>query len=221
MSVIYVVEDDDSLRRELCALLELEGIEWIACEQFQNAADEIVQLSPDCAIIDAGLPGIDGRVIARKVRERSQIPLIMLTCLDTEFDEVMAMNSGIDDFITKPYRPAVLIAHIHAALRRAGNAERHLLSHKGVSLDTETGRVSFGENSTELSRNEARILGMLVRNAGQVLSRREIMCELWDSDAFVDDNTLTVNINRVRRALNSLGVPEGFIVTRRGEGYYV
>lgn len=221
MPVIYVVEDDDSLRRELCALLELEGIKWVACEDFLHAADEITRISPDCAIIDAGLPGIDGRVIARKVRESSDIPLIMLTCLDTDFDEVMAMNSGIDDFLTKPYRPAVLIAHIHAALRRAGNTERHLLKHKGVTLDAETGRVSYGNKTTELSRNEARILGMLMRNASQVLSRREIMCELWDSDAFVDDNTLTVNINRVRRALDSLGVPEGFIVTRRGEGYLV
>lgn len=221
MPLIYIVEDDDSLRRELCTLLELEGIESIACKDFLHAADEIVRISPDCAIIDAGLPGIDGRVIARKVREHSQVPLIMLTCLDSDFDEVMAMNSGIDDYLTKPYRPAVLIAHIHAALRRAGNAEKHLLDHKGVTLDAETGRVSFDGKTTELSRNEARILGMLMRNAGTVLSRSEIMCELWDSDAFVDDNTLTVNINRVRRALNSLGVPEGYIVTRRGEGYVV
>lgn len=221
MTKVYVVEDDESLRRELCALLELEGLECVVCEDFSHAAEEIAGLSPGCAIIDAGLPGIDGRVIARKVRERSQVPLIMLTCLDSEFDEVMAMNSGIDDFLTKPYRPAVLIAHIHAALRRAGNAERRNLEYKGVVLDAETGRVSYGGSSTELSRNEARILGMLIRGAGHVISRSELMCELWDSDAFVDDNTLTVNINRVRRALASLGVPDGFITTRRGEGYVV
>lgn len=221
MEKIFIIEDDAALQRELCLLLEVEGFEAQTCTDFAAAAEQALAADPDCVVCDIMLPGIDGRIIARKIRAQSDVPLIMLTCLDSEYDEVTAMNLGADDYLTKPYRPAVLIAHIRAALRRHGKAERTILAHRGVSLDVGSGVVSFGDASTNLPRNEARILHMLMRNAGVTLSRQEIMYELWDTDSFVDDNTLTVNVNRLRKALASIGVPDDFIVTRRGEGYLV
>lgn len=221
MSTIFVVEDDDALRRELCALLELEGFRSQTCTSFSHAAQEALAANPDCIILDAMLPGIDGRVVARDIRHESDVPLIMLTCLDSEYDEVTAMNQGADDFLTKPYRPAVLMAHLRAALRRHGKAERTVLTHRGISLDIGSGRVSCDGRGTELTRNETRILALLMRNAGTVITRQEIMCELWDSDTFVDDNTLTVNVNRLRKELAGIGAPDDFIITRRGEGYRV
>ncbi|MDO4502139.1 MAG: response regulator transcription factor [Coriobacteriia bacterium] len=159
MAVVFVVEDDDALRSELCALLDLEGFEHrVACD-FGRAAEEILAAGPDCVIMDAMLPGIDGRVIARKVKAASDVPVIMLTCLDSEFDEVTALNQGADDYLTKPYRPAVLMARVHALLRRRGQGQQRLLSHGGVSLDAGSGRVSCGDRSADLTRNEVRILG--------------------------------------------------------------
>ena len=149
------------------------------------------------------------------------MPIIVLTSSESEFDEVMAMNLGADDYIVKPYRPAVLLAHIQALLRRKAPGTSILMSHKGVQLDLGAGVVSFDGKSAELTRNEQRILQILMKNPGTVVPRSEIMCALWESDSFIDDNTLTVNVNRLRKTLSSLGVPDEFLVTRRGLGYSV
>ena len=137
-------------------------------------------------------------------------------------DEVMAMNLGADDYVTKPYRPAVLLAHLQALLRRSASpAAGMTILHKGVTLNMGAGTVEFQGRTAELTRNELRILQTLMRNPGVVVPRSEIMCALWESDAFIDDNTLTVNVNRLRKTLGSLGVPEDFLATRRGVGYTV
>lgn len=221
MALVYIVEDDKTLRAGLGHLLELEGLEWCACEDFADVATAVLAAQPDCVVLDAMLPGTDGRVICRQLRAQSDVPIIMLTCLDSEFDEVMAFNQGADDYLVKPYRPAVLLAHIRAALRRKDAGVCTVVEHNGVALDLGTGQVTYQGRETELTRNEARILGLLIRNAGAVTSRAELMCDLWESDAFIDDNTLTVNVNRLRRALASIGVPEGFVSTKRGAGYLV
>ncbi len=220
MATIYLVEDDSALRNELAHLLELQGFTVQVCEQFGTAAQTIVDTQPDCVVLDLSLPGTDGHSICRTVREQSDVPIIMLTASEREFDEVMGMNLGADDYLTKPYSPAVLVAHIHSALRRAGRGRDVLvLVQKGVTLDLGAGTVSYQQKTAELTRNELRILHLLMRNPGIVISRKEIMCDLWNSDAFIDDNTLTVNVNRLRRKLESLGVPEDFLTTRRGLGY--
>ena len=171
--------------------------------------------------MDAMLPGCDGRMVCRELRASSDVPVIMLTCLDSEFDEVTALNLGADDYITKPYRLAVLIAHVQAALRRKKPENETVLERGGVELDVATTVARHGGSQVQLTRNEARILALLMRAEGACVARQDIMCELWESDEFVDDNTLTVNVNRLRRALASIGVPEDYIRTRRGAGYCI
>ena len=222
MALIYIVEDDAALRTELAHLLELSGYDVASCETFDRAARDAIDARPDCVVLDLKLPGTDGHAICRDIRRESDVPIIILTSSDSEFDEVMGMNLGADDYVTKPYRPAVLIAHIASLLRRSSLARDDMrVECKGVTLDVAAGTVSYQGKSAELTRNELKILHILMRNHGTVLTRHEIMCDLWESDAFIDDNTLTVNVNRLRKTLGSIGVPDDFLVTRRGMGYTV
>ncbi|MDO4538343.1 MAG: response regulator transcription factor [Coriobacteriales bacterium] len=221
MQRICIVEDDLILCRELAHLLELNGYECAACADFASAAAWIAQQQPSLAIIDLKLPGGDGLSICRDLRATSSVPILVLTSSDSEFDEVMSMNLGADDFLTKPYRPAVLVAHVQALLRRSGATMGRTVTHRGVTLNLATGRAAYADKSVELSRNEQRILDALMSNPGVIVTRQELMCELWDTDSFVDDNTLTVNVNRVRKALESLGAPHDFLLTKRGQGYMV
>ncbi len=221
MPKICIVEDDALLCLELGHLLELNGYESSACDDFAHAAEWIARHDPDLAIVDLKVPGNDGHSICRDLRTRAMTPVLVLTSSESEFDEVMSMNLGADDYLTKPYRPAVLLAHVQALLRRASAVPSRTISHRGVTLDLGSGCALYQGKSVELSRNEQRILDVLMSSPGVIVTRQELMCELWDSDAFIDDNTLTVNINRVRKALASLGVPEGFLVTKRGQGYLV
>lgn len=218
MAKIHVIEDDEALRTELERLLDLQGFASTHAEDFPHAAEEALSQEPDCIVVDLKLPGADGHQICRDIRAASDVPLIMLTSSESEFDEVMALGLGADDFITKPYRPATLIARIQGLLRRA-NAAMPLLQHAGFTLDEAAGTLSFGDRTTELTRNELKILQLLMRNAGKVVSRQQLMVHLWESDAFIDDNTLTVNVNRLRKKLEELGAGEDAIKTRRGIGY--
>lgn len=221
-SIVYIIEDDTALRTELAHLLELADFKALTCEDFTRAAADALAAAPDCVVLDLKLPGTDGHTVCRDIRAHSDVPIIMLTSSEREFDEVMGINLGADDYLTKPYRPAVLIARIQALLRRAAPAAHDsLITCKGVTLNPAAGTVSFAGRTAELTRNELKILHLLMRNPGIVLLRTEIMCELWESDAFIDDNTLTVNVNRLRKTLCGLGVPNDFLVTRRGQGYMV
>ena len=223
MARLFIVEDDASLRESLVRMLKLKGHECLCCESFANAAVEALAAHPDCILLDLSLPGAYGHEICRSVRQGSNVPIIVLTSSDSEFDEVMSMNVGADDYVVKPYRPAALLARIDRALARSGSADpaRGRLEHGGVSLDPVRAEVSYRGKSVELSRNELLILRILMENAGSIISRSELMDELWQTDAFVDDNTLTVNVNRLRRSLQSIDAPEDFITTRRGLGYVV
>ncbi len=222
MASLFVVEDDAPLREELMRLLELQGHTALASTAFDCIADEVRDADPDCVILDLKLPGDGGHAICRDLRRSSDVPIIMLTSSDNEFDEVMSMNLGADDYVTKPYNPAVLLARIQSVLRRAARPEPvSCLSCKGLVLDVSKGLAKYGERSMELTRNELRILHLLMENQDTIVARQELMMELWQSDAFIDDNTLTVNINRLRKSLASIGVPDNFLITRRGQGYLV
>ncbi|WP_241156078.1 response regulator transcription factor [Adlercreutzia sp. ZJ154] len=221
MAHIYVIEDDTALRDELERLLELQGFTTAHCEDFSCAAARALQANADCVVLDLKLPGADGHQVCRDIRAKSAVPIIMLTSSENEFDEVMALGLGADDYVTKPYRPATLIARIQGVLRRSSASALPVLEHDGLQLDEASGTVIFGSKRAELTRNELRILQLLMRNAGQVVSRQQLMVHLWESDSFIDDNTLTVNINRLRRVLSDLGVGEEFIKTRRGIGYVI
>lgn len=223
MPTVCIIEDDSTLRDELARLLELDGYETRVCTDFANATRDILDANPDCVILDLGLPGADGQSICRDVRARSEVPIIVLTAMNDEFTEVMSLNLGAHDFIAKPYRPAVLLARIASLVKRhaSASAEASTITHNGVTLDLGTSEVRYQGQSVELTRNEQRILALLMRNAGTIISRQEIMCDLWESDAFVDDNTLTVNINRLRKTLGSIGIADDFLQTRRSLGYVI
>ena len=221
MSLIYIVEDDAAIRNELAQALERNGFETACCEVFDHAVDDIQAREPDLVLLDLTLPGTDGQFLCREIRAASEVPIIVLTSRVTEIDEVMSMTMGADDFIPKPYSIRVLVARIQALLRRvAGGAERSVLEHNGVTLDLARSVASAGDKHIELTKNEMRILGLLMTRAGTIVSREDIMRDLWDSDAFVDDNTLTVNINRLRATLAKIGVSD-YLVTHRGRGYSV
>lgn len=221
MPLVYVVEDDAAIRGELIEVLERNGLETAACETFDHVVEDIQAAHPDVVLLDLTLPGTDGQFICRELRAVSDVPIMVLTSRVTEIDEVLSMNMGADDFIPKPYRARVLVARIQALLRRAaGVSERKQLEHNGLTLDLSRSTASAGNKQVELTKNEMRILALLISRAGTIVSREAIMRDLWDSDAFVDDNTLTVNINRLRSTLEKIGVT-GYLTTHRGRGYSV
>ena len=217
---VYIVEDDAAIAGELARALEREGFRTAAAERFDRVVPDILAAAPDLVLLDLTLPGTDGQFIARDLREHSQVPIIVLTSRTTEIDEVMAMNLGADDFIPKPYRLRVLVARIQALLRRADGGAATILFHNGVELDSARSVARANGREVELTKNECRILALLMSRAGQVVPRADIMRDLWESEAFIDDNTLTVNINRLRATLEKIGVAN-YLVTKRGQGYTV
>lgn len=222
MARIFVVEDDTAIRNEVIEVLERQGFEVTYCLTFERVAEDVEQAAPDLVLLDLTLPGTDGQLICRELRQRSEVPIVVLTSRVTEVDEVMSMTMGADDFISKPYSSRVLVARIQALLRRAqGGADAgRVLEHNGLALDLSRSVATAGERQVELTKNEMRILALLMSRAGTIVSREAIMRDLWDSDAFVDDNTLTVNINRLRGTLEKIGVT-GYLTTHRGRGYSV
>lgn len=220
MAQIFVVEDDAAIRNELLEVLERNGFETACCLSFDRVVPDVLAANPDLVLLDLTLPGTDGQFICRELREVSQVPIVVLTSRVTEIDEVMSMTMGADDFVPKPYSSRVLIARITALLRRVGAAESSLLRHNGLELDPARSLACANGKQVELTKNEMRILSLLMSKAGTIVSRDAIMRDLWDSDAFVDDNTLTVNINRLRATLEKIGVT-GYLTTHRGRGYSV
>ena len=221
MPMVFVVEDDAAIRGELMQVLERNGFDAACCEAFDRVVEEITAAGPDLVLLDLTLPGTDGQFVCRELRAVSDVPIIVLTSRVTEIDEVMSMSMGADDFIPKPYSSRVLIARIQALLRRtSGASDRNVLEHRGLTLDLSRSVAEFGGRQVELTKNEMRILALLMSRAGAIVSREAIMRDLWDSEAFVDDNTLTVNINRLRSTLEKIGVT-GYLTTHRGRGYSV
>ena len=222
MARIFVIEDDDAIRGELARLLEREGFEVALCDDYARAADQAVDASADLVLLDLTLPQTDGQLICRELRQRSEVPIIVLTSRTTEVDEVMSMSLGADDFVAKPYSARILTAHISALLRRVAGAAQasSTIERHGVVLDLSRSQATHGDAVVDLTKNELRILALLMRRGGTIVTREALMRELWESDAFVDDNTLTVNVNRLRATLASVGVRD-LLVTHRGLGYSV
>ena len=222
MTKILVIEDDHQIQQELVLLLQRNGFEARALTSFEYVPQQIIAAHPDLVLLDLNLPGIDGQQICREVRQLSNVPIIVVTSRNTDLDELMVLSLGADDFIAKPYNTQILLMHITSVLRRANSdvTTGTKLSHAGVTLDSSSCKVSANQKSVELTKNELRILSLLMQNAGTVVSRQRIQEELWQSDEFVDDNTLTVNISHLRNTLASIGV-EDFVMTRRGLGYVI
>ena len=221
MFTIMVVEDDPKLRGELKILLTKYGYDCTVVTAFGEVAEAVERQHPHLVLLDINLPMYDGYHVCREIRKSSDVPIIIVTSRDTEWDELMSINLGADDFIAKPYHPQILLARIASVLKRAyQNEAAAVVECRGVRLDPARGTVESGGGRVELTKNEQRILGLLMRHQGRILTREEIMNELWQSDEFVDDNTLTVNINRLRRRLEGIGVTD-LLVTRRGQGYII
>jgi DNA-binding response OmpR family regulator len=219
MRSILIIEDDKILRRELGALLEKHGYSVIVTEDFEHALEFALEQNPHLILLDLNLPYYDGHYLCREIRRRSKIPIIVVTGNDSEMDELLSLNLGADHFVTKPYNTRILLAKIAALLNRVYEMNVSGPVRFGeLILDAARGTLLYRGNSAELTRNELRITRLLMESQGRIVSRDEIMNALWQSDAFVDDNTLTVNVNRLRRKLDALGA-KGLLKTRRGQGY--
>lgn len=219
MKKILIIEDDATLREELRLLLENGGYAPCVTTDFENAADEAARLRPDLVLLDILLPDANGQSILREIRSGSDIPVVMLTSRGTDADEIISRSSGADDYVTKPYNPALLLLRIETVLRRTGGrGSEEELTYRGMRLNLLRSSVTYKGVETVLSRNEMNILHCLLKKRGTIVSRDELMDYLWDRSDFVDDNTLTVNINRLRKRLEGLGFPD-VIETRRKQGY--
>jgi len=216
---ILIIEDDAVIRTELKILLEKYGYCALTTEDFGNAARYVADSAPHLVLLDINLPVYDGYYICKEIRKTSKVPVIVVTSRDSDIDELMSMNLGADDFITKPYNTQILLARISAILNRVYSTENtNVINFVGLTLDIGKSAVTYNECMAELTKNELRILAMLIKGKGAIASRDDIMNELWQSDEFVDDNTLTVNINRLRKKLDEIGAI-GLLKTKRGQGY--
>ena len=219
MPRIMIIEDDPAIREELALLLENEGYTALVITRFTDIPAQAAQEHPNLILLDIGLPGKDGFSLCAALRKVVPAPIIFVTSRDAGADEVRALSLGGDDYITKPYSVPVLLARIKAVLRRSGGPEQADLLEAGeLRLSLTKGVVSSGGKAVELSRNELQILACLMVHTGQIVSRADLIDALWDSQIYIDDNTLSVNITRLRGRLAEIGLPDA-IKTRRGMGY--
>lgn len=215
---IMIVEDNEKLGQELKIFLSSNGYDCSRLESFDRIVDDILEAAPDLLLLDLGLPGADGHYICRELRRVSSMPIIIITSRQSELDELTALNFGADNYVTKPFNLQILLAKISALLRRTESSASETLNISGINVNIAKGTVSAGGNSSVLTKNELMILRCLIGQKGRIVTRETIMQYLWDDESFVDDNTLTVNIARLRKKLDSLG--QGTIIrTRRGQGY--
>ncbi len=221
MKKILIIEDDISLSEELKKLLCRNGYGGDYLSDFNDPVGDILKANPDMVLLDINLPNLDGQNLLKELRKFSDVPVIMVTSQNTEMDEVLCLSFGADDFIAKPYNPSILLLHIEAVFKRIGKSDKSdILTYNNLSLDMGRGVMKVDEETVELTKNEMGILGYLLKNQGKIISRDELMNYLWDSEQFVDDNTLTVNINRVRKKLEECGLSH-VIQTKRGQGYLI
>ncbi|WP_338631163.1 response regulator transcription factor [Clostridium baratii] len=217
---ITIVEDSDIIREELKKLLSKYGYNINTPTNFENIIEEVHSSKPDLILLDINLPYFDGYHICREIRKTSKVPIIIVTSRNSDMDELMSMNLGADDFVTKPYNTQILLVRIEALLRRTYGREEqsNKLTYKNFELDLSKGILISGDKKLEITKNEIKILSYLIEHKGEIVSREDLMEHLWNSDYYVDDNTLSVNVTRIRKKLQELGI-ENVIETRRGLGY--
>lgn len=222
MKKIMVIEDSKGIRDELKSLLTRYNYEVVATEDFDNILGELENEHPHLILLDINLPVFDGFYICREIRKKSNIPIIIVTSRDSEVDELMSMNLGADDFVTKPYNTQILLARISSVLKRTYTDMENTdtITHRNLKLNLSKGTVDAFDKTVEVSKNELKILSYLMKNKENIVSREKLMNYMWNSDVFVDDNTLSVNVNRLRKKLEGIGL-EDYIETRRGLGYII
>lgn len=217
MKKIFIVEDDKSICMELVEILENEGYAVSYLTDFEHSKEEILAARADLILMDINIPGINGRNLLKEIRKESDIPVIMVTSRTSEMDEVLSMSYGADDYITKPYNPTILLLRIAAVLKRMEGSQ-NAASYRGAEVNFSKGTIRLGEKEQVLTKNEMIIFQRLLSRKDKIVSRDEIMTDLWDNEEYVNDNALTVNISRLRTKLAELGLPDA-IETRKKQGY--
>ena len=219
---ILIVEDDSTIASNVAAHLERWDYETKQIEDFKCVMEAFQQFDPQLVILDIGLPFYNGFYWCQEIRKISSVPILFLSSMNDNMNIVMAMNMGADDFIPKPFDLEVLTAKVQALLRRsydfAGSSS--MLEHKGMLLNLSDATILYQEQKVELTKNELKILQTLIENKTQVVTRETLMTRLWESDMYVDENTLSVNVNRLRKKLTSIGL-EDSILTKKGIGYQI
>ncbi|MEW9076887.1 MAG: response regulator transcription factor [Terrisporobacter glycolicus] len=224
MMDIFIIEDDIALSREISLTLSKWG--YSACEvnDFENITDEVLQCNPKLILMDVNLPCYDGFYWCSQIRNFMKVPIIFISSRDNDMDIIMSINMGGDDYITKPFSPQILVAKIQAILRRTysynNDLKSEIIKFKDITLNIVDAKIYFKDENTELTKNELKIMKILMENQEKIVSRDEIIEELWDTDEFISENTLTVNVNRLRKKLDSIGLND-FIETKKGQGYII
>ena len=219
---IMIVEDDRGIAEALCGRMARWGLKAYAVSDFRRVMDEFARIQPHLVLLDISLPFMNGYHWCAEIRKVSPVPVIFISSASDNMNIIMAVNMGADDFIAKPFDPDVLIAKVQALLRRSYDyaVSAPVLEYRGIVLNTGDNSLTCRGKKLDLSRNEYRILVTLLQNKGRIVSREKLMEALWQTDAYVDENTLTVNVGRLRKKLDAAGVKD-LIVTKFGEGYLV
>lgn len=220
MQKILIVEDDEKLRRELEIFLNNNGYQAQTLDTFEHTIQDILEQHPDLLLLDINLPNADGEYICKEIRKISSLPIIIITSRDNELDELLSINYGADHYITKPFNIQILLAKIGSLLRRTSmkGESQEKIDCKEFVFNISRSTIEKEGKELELTKNEFKILKYLVKNREKIVAREDIMECLWDSESFIDDNTLTVNITRLRNKLEELGLKE-LLETKRGQGY--
>ena len=220
MFTIMIVDDNEQLQNEIGNLLLINGYSILKPKNFKDIAQIVKDDKPSS--LDINLPNDDGFKICTEICSFSKVPIIFITSRNTNIDELMAITLGGDDFITKPYNTQILLARINALIKRAypNDNNMDIIEHNGLTLIILSSTIEHNEKSIELTKNELKILYYLLLNKGKIVSRVDVMEYLWDSAMFINDNTLTVNITRIRNKIDEIGLKD-YIKTKRGQGYIV
>jgi len=223
MYKLLLIEDDQSIREKIKNKLEDWDYNIILIEDFKNVEEIFIRESPDLVIIDINLPYYDGFHWCKSIRKLSKVPIMMISARDSSMDQIMAMDLGADDYIVKPFYMEVLVAKIKALLRRNyayKDSSLNILTYKNLKLQLNMSQLIIGEEIIELTKNEMVILDSFFNEPNKIHERSDLMNRLWQSDAFVDDNTLSVNINRLRKKISNYHIDD-LILTKKGIGYYL
>lgn len=219
MKKILIIEDDKTISDELKILLDDNGYDSYQLFNFHQVTKKIIEFDPDLVLLDIVLPGTNGQTILKEIRKESNLPVIMLTSKTGDINEIMTMSYGADDYITKPYNPTLLLLRIETLFRHLDDqGSNDQIEYNQMTINLLKSTLTYKDNEIILSKNELTILYYLIKNHGKIVSRDELMDHLWDYSDFVDDNTLTVNINRLRKKMKNLGILDS-IETRRKQGY--
>lgn len=223
MYKIFIVEDDEVIANVIAAKLKTWGFASKICENLQDVTKDFVDYDPQLVLMDISLPFFNGYHWCSEIRRISKVPIMFISSAGDNMNIVMAINMGADDFVAKPFDIELLLAKIQALLRRTydfNTQQSGLLQHDNVVLNSTACTVTYADRKTELSKNENKILTILMENKGKPVSRDALMNKLWETDCFVDENTLSVNVTRLRRTLATIGI-EDFIKTKKGIGYII